>query len=264
MGIPLVAGRPFSDLDREGGKPVGAIDADTARKIWPGESALGKRFRIPIAGRPWVEIVGVVGNIRHDGLDSDARTQVYWPHRQNTQDRMALVVRTAGEPSQWMQRTIAAIRAVDPDQPVYNAFTMEEIVDRSVSQRRLNALLVGVFAGVSLLLAAVGIYGVMSYAVERRTREFGIRMAIGASASDVIGRVVRRGLAIGAIGSAIGLSGVAVLARFLTTLLYQVSATDWVSYSAAAAALIAVAAAASFVPARRAVIQDPMKSLRAD
>jgi putative ABC transport system permease protein len=264
MGIPLVSGRLFTGFDTETSKPVGLIDADTARQIWPRESPLGKRFRIPFPGMPWVEIVGVVGNIKHDGLDSAIRTQVYWPYRQRTQDRMALVVRTAGDPAQWMAPTIAAIRATDPEQPVYNAFTMEEIVDRSVSQRRLNAVLVGVFAGVSILLAAIGIYGVMSYAVEQRRREFGIRIALGASPSAVIARVVRRGLWIGALGSALGLAAVGALARFLATLLFQVSATDWISYSAAALALIAVASAASYFPVRRAVAQDPVKSLRAD
>jgi putative ABC transport system permease protein len=263
IGIPLVEGRLFRDTDRENSKPVGLIDVDTARKLWPGQSAIGKRFRIGLPGYSWVEIVGAVGSIRNDGLDAPVKTTVFWPHRQRTQDRMALVVRTAGEPSQWMAPTIAAIRAVDPEQPVFNAFTMEEIVDRSLSQRRLNALLVAVFAGLSLLLAGVGIYGVMSYAVAQRTREFGIRMALGAEASDVIGRVVRRGLAIGAIGAAIGLAGTAALARFLTTLLYQVSATDWISYGLAAAALVGVAAAASYGPARRAVRMDPIKALRA-
>jgi putative ABC transport system permease protein len=264
IGISLVAGRLFTEFDREGGKQVGLIDAETARKVWPNQSAIGKRFRIPVADLPWVEIVGVVGNIRNDGLDSAVRTQVYWNYRQRMQDRMALVVRTAGDPSQWMSPTVSAIRAVDPDQPVFNAFTMEDIVERSLSQRRLNALLVGVFAAVSLLLAAVGIYGVMSYAVEQRTREFGIRMALGAKASDVVGRVVMRGAAIGLAGSAIGLAAVGGLSRFLQTLLFHVSATDWVSYSAAAAALIAVALVASFVPARRAVSADPMRSLRGE
>jgi putative ABC transport system permease protein len=264
MGIPLVAGRLFTDFDKDDARLVGLIDAETARKLWPDGTAVGKRFRIPVEGQPWIEIVGVVGRIKHDSLDAVAPTQVYWPHRQRAQDRMALVVRTAGDPSQWMARTIAAIRAVDPEQPVFNAFTLEEIVDRSLSQRRLNAVLVGVFAGLSLLLATVGIYGVMSYAVEQRRREFGIRMALGANGSDVIGRVVRRGLFIGALGSAIGLAAAGALARFLATLLFQVSATDWISYGAAAAALIAVAVAASYVPARRAAASDPMKSLRAE
>jgi len=189
---------------------------------------------------------------------------VFWNHPQRPQDRMALVVRTAGEPATWMAQTVAAIRAVDPEQPVYNAYTMQEVVDRSVSERRLHVLLVGLFAAVSLVLAAIGIYGVMSYAVAQRTREFGIRMALGASASAVVRCVVWRGFAIGAIGSGIGLAGVGALSRFLRGLLFNVSATDWISYAAAAGALIVVAAAASYVPVRRAVSLDPMKSLRAE
>jgi putative ABC transport system permease protein len=264
IGIPLIAGRLFTEFDREESKQVGLIDAETARRIWPNQSPIGKRFRIAFEGTPWVEIVGVVGSVRNEGVELAAQAQVYWNYWQRPQERMALVVRTAGDPARWMPSVVASIRAADPEQPVYNTFTMEDVVDRSLSQRRLNALLVGVFAGVSLLLAAVGIYGVMSYAVEQRTREFGIRMALGAKASDVVGRVVMRGAAIGLAGSAIGLAAVGGLSRFLQSLLFHVSATDWVSYSAAAAALIAVALLASFVPAQRAVSTDPMRSLRGE
>jgi putative ABC transport system permease protein len=263
MGIPLIAGRGFTEFDSETSKQVGLIDAATAQRVWPHQPAVGKRFRIGVGG-DWVEIVGVVGAIRNDGLDAAVQTQLFWPMRQRPQDRMALVVRVSGDPAQWMASTIAAIRDVDPDQPVYNAFTLDDIVERSLSQRRLNALLVGLFAVVSLILAAIGIYGVMSYAVEQRTREFGIRMALGAAASDVVRRVVLRGAAIGGIGSLLGLAAIGALSRFVRTLLFQVSATDWVSYSAAALALIAVAVLASYIPVRRAVTLDPMKSLRGE
>jgi putative ABC transport system permease protein len=265
IAIPLVEGRVLTEFDGEDSKLVAVIDAATAHRIWPHESAVGKRLRIGVAGQAWIEIVGVVGNIRHDGLDATTvRTQVYWNYRQRTQDRMALVVRTSGEPSQWMTRVIAQIRAVDPDQPVYNAFTMDQILDRSLSDRRLSLMLVGLFAGVSLLLAMIGIFGVMSYAVEQRAREFGIRMALGARPASVIGAVVRRGAAIGIVGSAIGLAATGALARFVKALLYRVSATDWISYTAAAAVLIAVAILASYLPVRRAVRNDPLQSLRGE
>jgi putative ABC transport system permease protein len=263
IAIPLIEGRTFTEFDGDTAKNVGLIDVDTARRVWPHQTPLGKRFRIAVEGQPWVEIVGVVGRIRHDGLDADAvRTQAYWNYRQRTQDRMALVVRTAGDPGPWMPRVIAAIRAVDPDQPVYEAFTMDQVIDRSLSQRRVDAALVALFAGVSLLLAIIGIYGVMSYAVEQRVREFGIRMALGARPGDVVRQVVRRGTAIGLTGAAIGLAATLAVSRLVQTLLYGVSPKDWVSYTAAAAILIAVAALASYLPVRRAVALDPMQSLR--
>ena len=210
------------------------------------------------------EIVGVVGRIRHDGLDAETRPQVYWNYKQRAQDRMALVVRTGGDPANWAAPVIAQIRALDPDQPVYNVFTMEDIVDRSLSQRRLNAVLVAVFAGVSLLLAAIGIYGVVAYSVQQRVREFGIRLALGANRRDVTRIVVLRAAAIACIGSVLGLGAAAALGRFLQTMLFEVSATDAVSYASAAAVLIAVAVIASYVPVRRALAMDPMQSLRAD
>ena len=175
-----------------------------------------------------------------------------------------MLIRTGSAPASLAEPVRAQVMATDPDQPVFNVRPMDEVVSASIAGRRFSMLLFTIFAAVALLLAAVGIFGVMSYAVERRTREFGIRMALGAGASDVVGRVVRRGLAIGAAGSAIGLAGVAALSRFLSALLFHVSALDWISYSTAALALIAVAGAASYVPVRRAVLQDPMKSLRAD
>ena len=155
-----------------------------------------------------------------------------------------------------------SVTAVDPDQSVYEAFTMPEVIDRSLSQRRLNATLVALFAGVSLLLAIIGIYGVMSYAVAQRVREFGIRMALGARPASVIGQVVRRGATIGLAGSVIGLAATAALSRFLQSLLYGVSAIDWISYAAAAAVLLAACVAASYMPVRRAVALDPVQSLR--
>jgi len=263
IGIPLIEGRFLAETDTEDAKYVGLIDEVTARKVWPNQSVIGKRFR-GAASLPWAEIVGVVGRIRHDGLDAETRPQVYWNYKQRAQDRMALVVRTGGDPANWAAPVIAQIRALDPDQPVYNVFTMEDIVDRSLSQRRLNAVLVAVFAGVSLLLAAIGIYGVVAYSVQQRVREFGIRLALGANRRDVTRIVVLRAAAIACIGSVLGLGAAAALGRFLQTMLFEVSATDAVSYASAAAVLIAVAVIASYVPVRRALAMDPMQSIRAD
>jgi putative ABC transport system permease protein len=264
VGIPLIAGRTFNDADTPNSRYVGLIDEATARRVWPNQSAIGKRFRIAMEDAPWTEIIGVVGRIHHDSLDSETRTQVYWNYRQRTQDRMALAVRTTGDPAALTAAVIGQIRAVDPEQPVYSVFTMEEILDRSLAQRRLNAALVAVFASVALLLAAIGTYGVVAYSVNQRVREFGIRMALGARSGDVVRIVVARAAAIAGLGAAAGLAISAVLARFLATLLFQVSGTDWLSYSAAAVALIVVAVAASYVPVRRALAADPLISLRGE
>ena len=208
--------------------------------------------------------MGVVGTIRHENLETEAHAQIYWNYRQRTQDRMALVVRTAGEPASWTSAVIGQIRGVDPEQAVYSVFTMDEIVGRSLSQRRLNAVLVAAFASISLLLAAIGIYGVVSYSVQQRVREFGIRLALGAGSGDVVRMVLRRTAVIAGIGSAVGLAAAGTLGRFLKSVLFQVTATDTISYAAAAVVLIAVALIASYVPVRRALAMDPMQSLRAD
>src|SRR5207302_1913792 len=147
MGIPLVAGRLFTEADRADTKAVGLIDDRTARLLFANQSPIGRRFRIPVEGQPWVEIVGVVGHIRHDGPDAEPRTQVYWNYHQRTQDRMALAVRTAGDPAQWAASVIAAIRSVDPDQAVYGVAPMEEVVGRSLAEHRLETILIGAFAG---------------------------------------------------------------------------------------------------------------------
>jgi putative ABC transport system permease protein len=177
---------------------------------------------------------------------------------------MALAVRTLGDPAALTSTVIAQIRAVEPEQPVYSVFTMEEIVARSLAQRRLDTALVAVFAVAALLLAAIGIYGVVAYSVNQRLREFGIRIALGAQPGDVMRMVVLRGAAIAGLGAAAGLALSATLARFLRALLFEVSPTDWLSYSAAGAALIGVAAAASYVPVRRAMAADPLTSLRGE
>ena len=264
MGIPLIAGRTFSDADVEGSRRVGLIDEATARRIWPNQSAIGKRVRISADDPSWTEIIGVVGQIRHDAIDVAGRTQIYWCVNQRAQDRLALAVRTKGEPAALTSTVISQIRSLDPEQPVYNVATMDDIVDRSLAQRRLNAALVAVFAAVALLLAAIGIYGVVAYSVGQRLREFGIRIALGARPAGVVRMVVLRGAAVAALGAALGLAISTALARFLTALLFQVSATDWLSYAAAAAILIVVAVAASYVPVRRAMAAGPLTALRGE
>jgi hypothetical protein len=199
MDIPLIEGRVFTNHDSEtiparlGPMPSAAIiDERIARTLWPGQSALGKRFRFAFGELPWIEVIGVVGHIRHDGLDVDPRPQVYFNYLQCAQDRMALVVRGAQDVRALTGPFLQAIREVDPEQPVYEVRTLEEIVDRSTAQRGLNSTLVTAFAAIALMLASAGVYGVMAYGVTRQRHEFGVRLAIGAARSSDAVTVVRR------------------------------------------------------------------------
>jgi putative ABC transport system permease protein len=262
IGIPIVDGRSFSDADHADAPRVGIIDERVARLAWPNESAIGKRFRIPFPDAPWITIVGVAGHIRHDALTLDERPQVYWNYLQRGQDRMALVVRTSLDPSGIARSLVAEVRAVDPEQPVYDVLTMRTIVDRSLSDRWLTTTVFGGFAIVALVMAAVGVYGVVSYAVGQRAREFGIRIALGARKSELLMLVVRQGGVLLAWGLTIGIAASLVATRLLVQLLYEISRTDWISFLAAAILLAIVAIAASILPARRAACVDPMTLLR--
>lgn len=211
-----------------------------------------------------MEIVGVVGHVRHEGLDRDPRPQVYWHYPQWTQDRMAMVVRTLADPAGLTTAVRAAIREVDPDQPLYDVRPMTDVVERTLHGQRLNVVLVGTFAGLALFLASVGLYGVVSHLTERRRREFGIRLALGANRSAVLGLVLRQGLTRAGVGLAIGLALSATLTRLLATMLHGVRPIDATTYVATAAVLTIVVLAASFLPARRSMKLDPAEALRAE
>jgi putative ABC transport system permease protein len=266
MAIPLREGRDFSEADAENAPLVGLIDERLARAAWPGQSALGRRFR-QVAGSErgeWTTIVGVVGHVRHDRLDEDSRPQVYWTYLQRAQDRMALAVKARGEPDALAGTLAALVRAVDPEQAVYDVRTLEAVVDRSLAPRSLQTMLVGVFAGLALLLASVGVYGVMAYAVGQRRREFGIRLALGARRADVVRLVFSRGAGLFACGASVGLLGAALAARVLGSLLYEVAPLDPVSFAAATGVILAASLLACGAPARRAASMDPTVALRAD
>jgi putative ABC transport system permease protein len=266
MGIPLVSGRPFNEADDDDAPPVGIIDERAAKLVFRGESPIGRRFRpvIPGSAIPWRTIVGVAGHLRHERLDEDGRPQVYWSYRQNTQDREALVVRTAADPAALAQSIAAAIRSVDPEQPIYDARTLDDVVDRSLAQRWLQTALLTAFASIALLLASIGVYGVIAYAVGQRRREFGIRLALGAHRSEIVGLVMRRGALLFAAGAAIGLGAAAASARVLAGLLYNVRGIDPISFGVATAVLLAVAMVACGLPARRAAAVDPSVTLRTE
>ena len=264
IGIPLIEGRSFTEHDSATAAPVGIIDERIARALWPGRSAIGRRMRFPFPGAPWMEIVGVVGHVRHDGLDIDPRPQSYFNYLQRAQDRMVIVVRGSQDVRALTPAILGAIRDIDPEQPVYDVRTMEDVVARSTAQRWLHMTLVTTFSVIALLLASVGVYGVISYGVTRQTRELGIRLALGAQRADVTRMVLRRGAMLAICGAAIGLTVAVLLTGAMKTMLFGVKPGDPVSFTLAAAILVAVALLASYLPARRAASVDPAITLRGE
>jgi putative ABC transport system permease protein len=264
LEIPLLGGRAFTPFDRESAPPVAIIDAHLAR-LFGGADPIGRRVRIPVPGFDrWMTVVGVVGHIRHDRVDEDTRPQIYFPFEQRAQDRMALVVRTRTDPALVGASLVGAIRSVDGEQPVYDARTLEAVVDRALGQRWLQTVLLGSFAAIALVLATIGVYGVIAYAVGQRRREFGIRLALGARRAEIIALVMRRGALLFVCGAAIGLALAAASARVLSRLLFNVSGFDLFSFGVSTLMLFAVVLAACGLPARRAASVDPSLALRAD
>jgi putative ABC transport system permease protein len=261
MGIPLLEGRSFTEQDSANSPRVVILDEQVARRAWPGESAIGKRVRSG-PGSPWAEVVGVVGHVRHETLESDQRWQIYWNYQQRARDRMALVVRTSGDARLLVNPVLGAIRSVDPDQPAFAVRTMTEVVDQSLALRRFNAVVVAFFAASSLLLAMIGIYGVIAWTVRQRTREIGVRVALGARRGAVLALVLRDGLRLAGAGIVLGLAGSAVLARLLSSLLFAVGPADPLTFAAVPSLLICAALLACWIPARRATKVDPMVALR--
>jgi putative ABC transport system permease protein len=264
MRIPLLKGRCFTDFDSADSPPVVIIDDVFAKRFFADVDPVGKRVNLMAnlhAGKPWATIVGVVGHVK-DTLDARETGQLYTPQTQRPSANMFLAVRAVGDPTFLTQALRQAVWAMDPEQPVSNIKTMEQRVDHSVAQPRLNTLLLGVFAAVALILASIGIYGVMSYAVTQRRHEIGVRMALGARRGDIIRLVVGQGLLIVAVGVIGGLIGALALTRVLTTLLFGVSATDPMTFAGVSILLAAVAMLASYVPARKATKVDPIIAMR--
>jgi putative ABC transport system permease protein len=265
MGIRIVQGRDFTPQDRLESVRVAVISEKTARHYWPGESPIGKRLKpgSTTAQGPWREVVGVVENVRQNDFAADPKMQMYFSYEQVVSlTPNALVVRTKVDPLSLATAVRDAVWAIDKDQPVSNIRSMEEIVSTAVARQRFSTMLLGIFAALALVLAAVGIYGVMSYSVAQRTREIGIRIALGAQRGDVLKMTVMQGLRLVSIGVVIGLAAAFVLTRVMASLLFGVSATDPVTYLSIAFVLITVAAFASFIPALRATRIDPIVALR--
>jgi len=263
MGIPLLQGRTFDDRELTDESHVVVINETMARDYFPGEDPIGKRVTIDMKDENVPsKIIGVVRDARYVGLDTAVRPMTYWPYPELVYSGMTLVVRTEGEPLALAEAVRREVLAIDNDQPIADVRTMEAWVSDSVSKARFSTMLLGIFAGVALLLAAVGIFGVMSYAVSERTHEIGLRMALGAQTSDVLALVVRQGMVLALIGVGIGLGAAFVLTRVLASLLYGVSATDPLTFAAIAVLLASVALLACYLPARRAAKVDPMVALR--
>jgi len=266
MGIPLRRGRFFNEQD-DATKPVAVIvDEYMAGQLWPGQDPIGKRIHIVElkSENHWQTVVGVVGRVKQDSLDSDPRIAFYLPQTQFPTRAMTVALRTSADSAGVLSAVKGELRALDPGLPMYYVRTMGQRVDESLARRRFSMLLLGVFAGVALALATIGIYGVMAYLVSQGTREIGIRMALGATQRDVLGLVVRQGMTLAISGLAIGLAGAFVLARLIRSLLFGVQASDPVTFAGISVLLAFIALLASYIPAQRAARIDPMVSLRCD
>ena len=265
IGISLRQGRFFSDQDRDNTPPVVIISDAMARRFWPGENPIGKRltpsFHVEQGAR---EIVGVVGDVKATGLDVDSAAMMYLPYKQSPRPYMSFVVRTASNPESLVQPVSRAIYSIDKEQALTDVQTMDQVLTSSLSGRRFNMTLLMTFAGVALVLAAVGVYGVMNYTVTLRKRELGIRMALGAGRMDVLRLVLGQGLKLTLIGVAAGLISAYALTRLMASLLYGVTATDYITFISISAVLIAVGVVASYVPARRATKVHPTIALRTE
>ena len=263
LQIPLLAGRAFTDRDTEETPKVVLINKSMANQSFGSpEAALGKLITIWRDEKFPREIVGVVGDIKPDTLDREAGAQMYVPHAQDAGWAfMTLVIRTAGDPASMAPAVRREVLSMDKDQPIYNVRTMEEVVAQSMGTRRASTLLFTVFAGAALILAAVGIYGVMAYSVTQRTKEIGIRMALGAQAGDVLRLVIRQGMVLTLIGIAVGMAGALGLAKVIASLLFDVPPTDPATFVGIPLLLIFVALIACYLPARRAARLDPTIAL---
>ncbi len=266
MGIPLIRGRDFTDQDGADSKDVVVIGEKTAQHYWPGQDPVGKRLKpgATTSDRPWREVIGVVKDVRQNDFIAQPKMQMYLPYRQMKYlAANALVIRTNVEPMSLATSVRDAIWAVDKDQPVADIDTMDHIVSQAIARQRFSMLLLGIFAAVALVLAAVGIYGVMSYSVAQRTHEIGIRMALGARRADVLQMTIKHSLKLVSVGMMLGFIAAFLLTRVLASLLFGISATDPITFIGISLVLLAVAILASYVPALRSTKVDPMIALRA-
>jgi putative ABC transport system permease protein len=269
LGMTLVRGRSFVDADDETGARVAVIDQTAAEQYWPNEDPIGKQFQLIIPGATVdppraTTIIGILARTKSEGLDSPYSPHIYFPTYQGVGFAMSIYARTQGNAESLQESIRSAVQSVDPNLPVFDVHTMNNIVSESLASRRFALQLMSLFAATALVLAALGIYGVMAYFVSQRVREIGIRMAVGAGRVDVLRMVVSRGMALAAIGAGIGIAASLLAARLISGMLFGVSAYDPLTIVAFAAILTGAALAANYFPARRAAKVDPMVALRYD
>ena len=265
MGIRLRRGRELNPFDKADSAPVAVINQSLAARHWPLEEPVGKKVTLNVSGKPVTcEIIGVVGDVRPNGFDSEPRPEIYLPYAQSPASLVTWVVRTAGDPGHQLAAVKEKIREANPAQTFLSIATLDQLADRTLSQRRFNLLLLGAFAVLALILAGIGLYGLISFSTAQRTHEIGVRMALGAQSGDVLRLVIGQGLRLVLIGTAVGLAGALALTRLMRGLLFGIGATDPLTFAGVAAILIGVALLACWIPARRATKVDPMVALRCD
>ena len=265
LGIPVMKGRGLTDADRTGAPLAAVINQTMARRFWPNEDPVGRRVRLRLGPNgPAVVVVGVVGDIRHHGLETEPKPELYVPYAQAGVQGMTIVIRTAVPPDRLVSAIRQQVWALDKQIPIPSIRTLDEVLAASMARPRFRTLLLVVFAGLALLLAAVGIYGVIAYSVSRRTNEIGLRMALGAEVTDIVRMVLRQVFVLTLAGIAAGLLGAAFLTRLLTSLLYEVAPTDPLTFATVAVGLMGVALLASYLPAWRATRIDPTVALRTE
>ena len=269
MGMQLREGREFTEHDNASAEPVIVVNETFARRMWPGESALGKQMKqgwpeTPAELSPWRRVVGVINDVKLEGVDQDTPMQVFMPYPQNPARSVAIIARTSVDPASLGPSLTSIVQSLDRETPVTRILPMTELMSAAVARQRLSTVILAVFAGVAILLAAVGLYGVVSHGVTERTREIGVRMALGAERASVLRLFVFGGIKLAAVGTAVGLAGAYLLSKWIETLLFQVKPTDPATFAIVASVLLAVAALACYIPARRAARIDPLTALRGD
>ena len=268
MNIALRQGRYFTEHDNQNSLPVAIINETMARQYWPGQNAVGRRFKLgdPANDIPWIQIVGVVADVRQMGLDEPVKAEMYFPYQQQSDYDFYiprdLVIRTSGNTSSVVASVRQIVHEVDPDQPVSNIATMSDVLGEEAAPRRMGMIMLVAFAGLALLLASLGIYGVLAYFVTQHTNEIGVRMAVGASPLNIVSLVLKKGMGLTLLGIGIGLAASFALTRLMSSLLFGVNASDPLTFIAVPLVLAAVALVACLIPARRAMKVDPMIALR--
>jgi putative ABC transport system permease protein len=262
MGIPLIAGRAFTEHDTQDARSVAIVSQTLAQRFFPNGDAIGKRINVNTGPERYREIVGIVGDVKQNGLTKETRPHVYEPFAQAPNQFMTLVVRYTSDPASLVPAIRGKVLAIDSELPLQRVTGLDRVISNSIRQQRFTSLVLAVFAGVALLLATAGLYGVISYSVAQRTHELGIRVALGAQVKDVMQLVLRQGLTFVLVGEGIGIVGAFALTRLLGGLLFGVTPTDATTFIAVTAGLTMIALFACYVPARRATRVDPLVALR--